>query len=108
MAHHENNSLRLMLLGGGSMAGGRAFFCHRARAGQGCADAGADFRARSFRDGFGQRMGTSVAPGQTELQFHYWRPWRQDLPVLASDIPSNREWVSAGENGWLAAVGFGG
>ncbi len=27
------------------------------------------------------------------------------LPVLVTDIPSNREWVSAGENGWLAAQG---
>jgi glycosyltransferase involved in cell wall biosynthesis len=27
------------------------------------------------------------------------------LPVLATDIPSNREWVEGGRNGWLAAVG---
>lgn len=27
------------------------------------------------------------------------------LPVVVSDIPSNREWVTEGENGWLAAVG---
>ena len=27
------------------------------------------------------------------------------LPVVVSDIPSNREWVTAGENGWLAKVG---
>jgi glycosyltransferase involved in cell wall biosynthesis len=25
------------------------------------------------------------------------------LPVLVSDIPANREWVTEGENGWLAA-----
>lgn len=27
------------------------------------------------------------------------------LPVLATDIPSNREWVDPGRNGWLAAAG---
>src|SRR5215471_5507942 len=27
------------------------------------------------------------------------------LPVLVSDIPSNREWVNPSENGWLAEVG---
>ena len=27
------------------------------------------------------------------------------LPVLVTDIPSNREWVRPGENGWLAAAG---
>jgi L-malate glycosyltransferase len=27
------------------------------------------------------------------------------LPVLVTDIPSNREWVAVGENGWLAARG---
>ncbi|HEY7098196.1 MAG TPA: glycosyltransferase family 4 protein [Terriglobales bacterium] len=27
------------------------------------------------------------------------------LPVLVSDIPSNREWVTPNENGWLAEVG---
>lgn len=27
------------------------------------------------------------------------------LPVLVTDIPSNREWVREGENGWLAAGG---
>jgi glycosyltransferase involved in cell wall biosynthesis len=27
------------------------------------------------------------------------------LPVLVTDIPSNREWVAPGENGWLAPSG---
>ena len=27
------------------------------------------------------------------------------LPVVVTDLPSNREWVSEGENGWLAANG---
>jgi glycosyltransferase involved in cell wall biosynthesis len=27
------------------------------------------------------------------------------LPVVVTDIPSNREWVTEGENGWLAAPG---
>jgi glycosyltransferase involved in cell wall biosynthesis len=27
------------------------------------------------------------------------------LPVVVSDIPSNREWIQQGENGWLASVG---
>lgn len=27
------------------------------------------------------------------------------LPVVVSDLPSNREWVSPGENGWLATPG---
>jgi glycosyltransferase involved in cell wall biosynthesis len=27
------------------------------------------------------------------------------LPVIVTDIPSNREWVREGENGWLARAG---
>ncbi len=27
------------------------------------------------------------------------------LPVLASDIPGNREWITPGENGWLFEIG---
>lgn len=30
------------------------------------------------------------------------------LPVLVTDIPPNREWVAAGENGWLAGTGDAG
>jgi glycosyltransferase involved in cell wall biosynthesis len=27
------------------------------------------------------------------------------LPVVVTDIPSNREWVAEGQNGWLAPAG---
>jgi glycosyltransferase involved in cell wall biosynthesis len=27
------------------------------------------------------------------------------LPVVVSDLPANREWVSDGDNGWLVPIG---
>jgi len=103
-AQGENKMLRLILAGDGRMAG----MVH-------------EFVARHGLHRVvltpGQLMATEL-PGWFRAAHAYVSCARSDgasvslleamatgLPVLVTDIPSNREWVRAGENGWLAAAG---
>jgi glycosyltransferase involved in cell wall biosynthesis len=103
-AYSDNKSLRLMLLGEGSMAG----MVHEFIARYGlqkmvltpgrisAAELPGWFRAANAYVSCARSDGTSVS---------LLEAMATGLPVLVTDIPSNREWVRAGENGWLAAAG---
>lgn len=103
-AYAREPRLRLVLAGGGSLApevdrwiraAGIADVVHRPGA------IGHDglpewFRAADLYASCAHSDGTSVS---------LLEAMASGLPVLATDIPSNREWVAPGENGWLAASG---
>jgi L-malate glycosyltransferase len=103
-AHGQNRSLRLVLLGDGSMAGA----IHALIAQHGldevvltpgrisAAQLPGWFRAADAYISCARSDGTSVS---------LLEAMATGLPVLVTDIPSNREWVHTGENGWLAAAG---
>jgi glycosyltransferase involved in cell wall biosynthesis len=103
-AYRENRSLRLMLLGGGSLAKMVHDFIARHELQKvvltpgtfSATDMANWFRAANGYVSCAQSDGTSVS---------LLEAMATGLPVLVTDIPSNREWVSAGENGWLAAIG---
>jgi L-malate glycosyltransferase len=102
-AYGKNGWLRLMLLGSGSMAGAvRDFIAERGlhnvvmTPGRVSATELAGwFRAAHGYVSCARSDGTSVS---------LLEAMATGLPVLVTDIPSNREWVRAGENGWLAAT----
>jgi glycosyltransferase involved in cell wall biosynthesis len=103
-AWEKEPRLRLVLAGGGSLAGevdrwirgaGIADVVHRPGA------LGHDrlpewFRAAELYASCAHSDGTSVS---------LLEAMASALPVLVTDIPSNREWVAPGENGWLAPSG---
>jgi glycosyltransferase involved in cell wall biosynthesis len=103
-AWEKEPRLRLVLAGGGSLAGevdrrirgaGIANVVHRPGA------IGHDrlpewFRAADLYASCAHSDGTSVS---------LLEAMASALPVLVTDIPSNREWVAPGENGWLAPSG---
>jgi L-malate glycosyltransferase len=104
LAYEENRWLRLMLLGDGSMASAVRDFI-----------AGHELSKIVVTPG---RVSPSELSGWFRSAQGYVSCARADgtsvslleamatgLPVLVTDIPSNREWVRAGENGWLAAQG---
>jgi glycosyltransferase involved in cell wall biosynthesis len=103
-ARAEDGRLRLVLAGGGSLAADVDGWIR----GAGIADAvvrpgaiGHDalpewFRAADLYASCAHSDGTSVS---------LLEALASALPVLVTDIPSNREWVVAGENGWLAPRG---
>ncbi len=103
-AYRVDSSLRLLLLGNGSEAGRvRAFIdAHglsrviRTLAPQTKEDMPKWFRAADAYVSGAQSDGTSVS---------LLEAMATGLPVVVSDIPSNREWVVEGRNGWLATVG---
>jgi glycosyltransferase involved in cell wall biosynthesis len=100
LAARQNASLRMMMLGGGTLAGKvKAVFAnaglqdHVHMPGSISQDKlpvyyrAADlYTSASLSDGSSVSLMEAMASG---------------LPSLVSDIPSNREWVQAGEQGWL-------
>ena len=103
-AHSENKMLRLLLPGDGPMAGTVREFIARHGLHQAVLTPG--------------RLSAAELPGWFRAAHAYVSCARSDgtsislleamatgLPVLVTDIPANREWVRAGENGWLAAGG---
>jgi len=103
-AHRVNRRLRLLLLGDGSEAGRiRDFIVTRKLAevvrtpGQ---ITGEElprwFRAADAYISCAKSDGTSIS---------LLEAMATGLAVIATDIPSNREWITPGENGWLAPVG---
>ena len=103
-AHEQNVLFRLMLLGDGSLAGMVHEFIARHGLSQAVLTPGRIsraelpgwFRAANLYVSCSQTDGTSVS---------LLEAMATGLPVLVTDIPSNREWVHEGENGWLAADG---
>ncbi len=103
-AHGENKMLRLMLPGEGPMAGMVHEFIvrhglHRAVLTPGrlsAAELPGWFRAAHAYISCASSDGTSIS---------LLEAMATGLPVLVTDIPSNREWIRAEENGWLGAAG---
>jgi L-malate glycosyltransferase len=103
-AYGENRTLRLILLGTGSLAGSVHDFIARHELQKvvvtpgrfSATEVASWFRAANGYVSCAQSDGTSVS---------LLEAMATGLPVLVTDIPSNREWVSAGENGWLATTG---
>ncbi|HSY65873.1 MAG TPA: glycosyltransferase family 4 protein [Terriglobales bacterium] len=103
-AYQQNRRLRLLLLGGGSMASSiRNFIAEHeldrvviAPGMIGRKDMPRWFRAANAYLSCAKSDGTSVS---------LLEAMATGLPAVVTDIPSNREWIVEGENGWLARVG---
>jgi L-malate glycosyltransferase len=103
-AYEENKSLRLLLLGEGSLRDHiRQFIAEHklerivtTHSERDPANMPAWFRVADVYVSCARSDGTSIS---------LLEAMATGLPVVVSDIPSNREWVSDGENGWLASVG---
>jgi glycosyltransferase involved in cell wall biosynthesis len=104
LAYSRNNLLRLILLGSGSAAG----YVHDFIAGHHLqevvltpgavpeSELAAWFRAATAYVSCVESDGTSVS---------LLEAMATGLPVIVTDNASNREWVTDGKNGWLAAAG---
>jgi glycosyltransferase involved in cell wall biosynthesis len=104
LAHQVDPSLRLLLLGQGAGAARVAEFI-RAHGLEGKIlapgrfsrdDMPKWFRAADVYVSCSRSDGTSIS---------LLEAMATGLPVVVTDLPSNREWVIEGENGWLAANG---
>lgn len=103
-AHARNASLRLLLLGDGSLRTHIYQFIEEHKLAEVVSTRGeiptSDmpkwFRAANIYVSCAKSDGTSIS---------LLEAMATGLPVVVSDIPSNREWVTTGENGWLARVG---
>jgi L-malate glycosyltransferase len=106
-AYRAEPSLRLLLLGSGSEAGRVREFVAvhglssviRTLGAYGKEDMPKWFRAADAYISCAQSDGTSVS---------LLEAMATGLPVVVTDIPSNREWVVEGHNGWLAPAGSAG
>ena len=104
LAYSRNSSLRLVLLGSGSQAAQirefiRVHGLERVIQTPGKispGDAPKWFRAADFYVSCARTDGTSIS---------LLEAMATGLPVVVTDIPSNREWVTSGHNGWVAASG---
>lgn len=100
-AYRVDSSLRLLLLGSGSEAGRVREFVDVHRLSRvirtpgtyGKEDMPKWFRAADAYISCTQSDGTSIS---------LLEAMATGLPVVVTDIPSNREWVEEGHNGWLA------
>jgi L-malate glycosyltransferase len=103
-ARSANPSLRLLLLGNGSQAQSVRTFIEASNLNDAVALVGPRplkelpmwFRAADAYISCAKSDGTSIS---------LLEAMATGLPVLVTDIPSNREWVIESENGWLAAAG---
>jgi glycosyltransferase involved in cell wall biosynthesis len=103
-AHGADPRLRLVLAGGGSLAGEVDGWIRAAGIGHAVIRPGAIghdalpewFRAADLYASCAHSDGTSVS---------LLEAMASGLPVLVTDFPSNGEWVAPGENGWLARIG---
>ena len=102
-AYQADTSLRLLLVGSGSQAGRVRNFIDahglthaiRTPGPYGNGDMPKWFRAANTYVSCAQTDSTSIS---------LLEAMATGLPVVVTDIPSNREWVSEGHNGWLAAT----
>jgi len=103
-AHSREESMRLILLGSGSLSTQIADFIRRHELTEAVhmpgavdSDAVPDFyRAANVYISCAHSDGTSVS---------LLEAMASRLPVIVTDIPANREWVQNGLNGWLAPDG---
>jgi glycosyltransferase involved in cell wall biosynthesis len=103
-AFRQNNRLRLLLLGGGSMAGRVRSFIAEHDLDQVVVTPGfiADremprwFRAANAYVSCARSDGTSIS---------LLEAMATGLPAIVTDIASNREWITEDETGWLATAG---
>ncbi|MFZ0958922.1 MAG: glycosyltransferase family 4 protein [Candidatus Sulfotelmatobacter sp.] len=103
-AYRVDSSLRLLLLGNGSEAGRVREFIDanglrhviRTHDAYGKEEMPKWFRAADTYVSCTQSDGTSIS---------LLEAMATGLPVVVTDIPSNREWVAEGQNGWLAPAG---
>lgn len=103
-AYRADSSLRLLLLGNGSQAGRVQEFIDanglnrviRTHDPYGKEEMPKWFRAADTYVSCTQSDGTSIS---------LLEAMATGLPVVVTDIPSNREWVAEGQNGWLALAG---
>ncbi len=103
-AYRENDRLRLLLLGNGSLAGRVRRFITENKLENVVVSTGVIagtqtprwFRAANAYVNCARSDGTSVS---------LLEAMATGLPVVVTDIPSNREWITEAENGWLAATG---
>jgi glycosyltransferase involved in cell wall biosynthesis len=103
-AYRENDRLRLLLLGNGSLAGRVRSFIIENKLENAIVSTGVIagtqtprwFRAANAYVSCARSDGTSVS---------LLEAMATGLPVVVTDIPSNREWITEQENGWLAATG---
>jgi len=104
LAYSHNSSLRLVLLGSGSLDAQVREFVRDHNLDQvihtpgriGAGETAKWFRAADVYVSCAKTDGTSVS---------LLEAMATGLPVVVTDIPSNREWVTNGQNGWLAASG---
>jgi L-malate glycosyltransferase len=104
LAFRKNDRLRLLLLGNGSLAGRVRRFIADNKLENIVASTGVIastqtarwFRAANAYLSCARSDGTSVS---------LLEAMATGLPVVVTDIPSNREWVTEEQNGWLAATG---
>jgi L-malate glycosyltransferase len=103
-AYRTNNRLRLLLLGDGSAAGRVRSFVAEHDLNQVVITPGLIegtetprwFRAANAYISCARSDGTSIS---------LLEAMATGLPVVVTDIPSNREWIAEGDNGWLATAG---
>jgi glycosyltransferase involved in cell wall biosynthesis len=103
-AHSANRSLRLLLLGSGSQSQGVRSYVQAHDLNDAVFMMGSQpteelpmwFRAADAYVSCARSDGTSIS---------LLEAMATGLPVLVTDIPSNREWVAEPENGWLAPPG---
>ena len=103
-AHRKNKSLRLVLLGDGSTADQIRQFIVQNELTEVVLTPGVVqrdelphwFRAANAYISCAKSDGSSIS---------LLEAMATGLPVIVTDIPSNREWVTEDENGWLAPVG---
>jgi glycosyltransferase involved in cell wall biosynthesis len=103
-AYRENRQMRLLLLGSGSQASDvREFIVRRGMEGVITtpgrivrSELPKWFRAAKVYISCSKSDGTSVS---------LLEAMATGLPAVVTDIPSNREWVTDGKNGWVASAG---
>jgi glycosyltransferase involved in cell wall biosynthesis len=104
LAFRSNNRLRLVLVGSGSLATRVQDFVseHRLRDVVHLADAVPHEELPRYFQSADLYLSCSSVDGTSVSLLE---ALATGLPVVVSDLPSNREWVSPGENGWLATPG---
>jgi len=103
-AHRANRSLRLLLLGSGSQSQGIRSYVQAHDLNDAVFMMGSQpaeelpmwFRAADAYVSCARSDGTSIS---------LLEAMATGLPVVVTDIPSNREWVAEPDNGWLAPPG---